>query len=425
MNVNDFDFPGILVRVVAAVIILIATAIIAKLVKAVLSKQLVKISPLHKQGDSGQTLGESLATVVSLVIWLFGLIAVLNLFNLTSVVAPIQGLLDGVLAALPGIIGAALIFFVGFILARIVREIVVTALDAAGADHWLERGQKAAGAGAQTGPDTSTSATTTSTSTLAGAGGSDIKISKVVGQLVFALILIVVSISALQVLGIDAISDPATQMLSLILNTIPLILSAAILLAIGYLIGKFVAPLLETTLRGLGTDRALADVGISTGSTSPSAVIGRVAHVAIVLFFAIAATRVLGFDEITAILDAVLEIGGQVLFGGAVIAVGVLIAGVLARLASGQAAQIIRWATIGLFVAMGLQFMGLADTIVTLAFGSVVVGAALAAALAFGLGGRDAAARQLERLQSNRPGTPGTTAGTTSTSSTAGSDPLA
>jgi len=417
MNVDDFDFPGILVRVVAAVIILIATALIAKLVKQVLSKQLVKISPLHKQGDSGQTLGESLATVVSLVIWLFGLIAVLNLFNLTSVVAPIQGLLDGVLAALPGIIGAALIFFVGFILARIVREIVVTALDAAGADHWLERGQKAAGAGAQTGPD----ATTTSTSASSGTGGSDVKISQVVGQLVFALILIVVSISALQVLGIDAISEPATQMLALILNTIPLILSAAILLGIGYLIGKFVAPLLETTLRGLGTDRALADVGISTGSTSPSAVIGRVAHVAIVLFFAIAATRVLGFDEITAILDAVLEIGGQVLFGGAVIAVGVLIAGVLARLASGQTAQIVRWATIGLFVAMGLQFMGLADTIVTLAFGSVVVGAALAAALAFGLGGRDAAARQLERLQSDRPGTPGPTA---TSGSTVGSDPL-
>ena len=115
MSTTDFDVAGILTRIVAAVIILVVTAVIARLVKSLLSKQLVKISPLHKQGDSGQSLGESLATIVSLIIWLFGLIAVLNLFNLTSVVAPIQDLLNGVLGALPGIIGAALIFFVGFI----------------------------------------------------------------------------------------------------------------------------------------------------------------------------------------------------------------------------------------------------------------------------------------------------------------------
>lgn len=416
MTVNDFDFPGILTRLVAAVLILIVTAVLAKLAKSVLGKQLVKISPLHKQGDSGQTLGESLATVVSLVVWLFGLMAVLNLFNLTSVLTPIQDLLNGVLGALPGIIGAALIFFVGFVLARIVREIVTTTMQAAGADRALERAtNQAQSHPTQTSPDADGAATHAAAST---------SISTIAGQLVFALILIVVSISALQVLGISAISGPATQMLNLILTAIPAIISAAILLAIGYFIGKFVAPLLESTLRGLGVDRTLGDVGISTGNSAPSAIIGRIAHVAIVLFFAIAATRVLGFTEITRILDTVLEIGGQVLFGGAVIAVGVLVAGALARLASGQAAQVIRWGTIGLFVAMGLQFMGLADTIVTLAFGSVVVGTAAAAALAYGLGGRDAAARQLERLQNqqNSNTSTGTPDSATSTGSSTTSD---
>lgn len=78
------------------------------------------------------------------------------------------------------------------------------------------------------------------------------KLSKIAGQVVFALILIVISISALQVLGIRAISEPATEMLSLILNTLPLIIAAAILLGLGYLIARFVAPVLETALRGLG-----------------------------------------------------------------------------------------------------------------------------------------------------------------------------
>ena len=92
--------------------------------------------------------------------------------------------------------------------------------------------------------------------------------------------------------------------------------------------------------------------------------------------------------------------GGRVLVGGAIIAAGVIIAGLLRRtIGSGTSGQIIYWATIALFVAMGLSFMGIADSIINLAFGAVVVGGALAAALAFGLGGRDAAARTLTKLE--------------------------
>ena len=50
-----------------------------------------------------------------------------------------------------------------------------------------------------------------------------------------------------------------------------------------------------------------------------------------------------------------------------------------------------------MFTAIGLTFMGLADQIVMLAFGLILGSAAVATALAFGLGGRDAAARILER----------------------------
>jgi hypothetical protein len=50
-----------------------------------------------------------------------------------------------------------------------------------------------------------------------------------------------------------------------------------------------------------------------------------------------------------------------------------------------------------LFTAIGLTFMGLADQIVMMAFGLILGAAAIATALAFGLGGRDAAGRVLER----------------------------
>jgi hypothetical protein len=72
----------------------------------------------------------------------------------------------------------------------------------------------------------------------------------------------------------------------------------------------------------------------------------------------------------------------------------------------GTATTILRYGTIILFVAIGLQYMGLADSIINLAFGSIVVGAALAAALAYGMGGRDVAHRSLERLERRMEASP-------------------
>lgn len=383
MDVNDFDFPGIIVKLVAAAVILVITWLLAGLVKRVLTKQLERVKVLQKQGADGQQLAESLGTIASLVVWLLGLTAVLNLFALTEVLAPIQSLLETILAALPGIIGAALVLFIGFVLAKIVRQLVELGLRTAGADAWVARLTERGSSGDES-------------------PAASVSISTVAGQLVFGLIMIVVSIAALQVLGIAAISVPATQMLTQILDTVPAILAAAILLAIGYFIGRLVAPILESTLRGLGVDRSLADLGVSGSSssaTAPSAVIAKVVHIAIVVFFAIAATRALALPEITEILETVLAVAGRVVFGAAVIAVGVLVANVLERVVSGRTGTYLRWLTIALFVAIGLRSMGIADSIVNLAFGAVVVGIAAAAALAFGLGGRDAAARQLEKIQ--------------------------
>jgi hypothetical protein len=99
----------------------------------------------------------------------------------------------------------------------------------------------------------------------------------------------------------------------------------------------------------------------------------------------------------------VTELGGKVIFGTLIIVVGIFLARILANLVGsgtgeGSFAQtIVRYAIIALFTAIGLTFMGLADTIVMMAFGLILGSAAVATALAFGLGGRDAAARILER----------------------------
>ncbi|MGV3555671.1 MAG: mechanosensitive ion channel [Croceibacterium sp.] len=380
----------LLEKIGLAVLVLIVTWALAKGAKWAFAKLVDNVAFFRRGTGSGQSLGESLGKIVSLLIWLFGLLVLLTVLGLGNVAGPIDTLLNNVMAFVPRLVGAGLIFFIGLMVARIVRDIIVTSLRTVDFDKWANRG----------GVDTMTGNTA---------------ISSTIGTIAYALIVVFVSIFALDVLELESVSGPASSMLQLIFDAIPRIIGAAILLGIGYLISKFVVQLLNEVLPGLGVDRAVEATDLLPDGATASNVIARVAQIAIILFFAIAATRLLGFPELTAILDQVLELGGRVIFGAVVIAVGFLIANMLARLIAGSgeaslAANVVRWVTIVLFIFMGLEFMGVGEDIVRMAFAALVVGGAVAGALAFGLGGRDWAKRKLDQLDARAGSKPkGTT----------------
>lgn len=414
---EDVDWSGVLWTVLVVVLILIVTWIIARLVRWAVAKLVSHVRFLQREGADGRAVGSSIGQIAALLVWLFGLIAVLQVLELEQVLGPLQGMLGTILDYLPNIVGAAVVFFIGYLLARIVKQILMAALGAVDFARMFGRARTvtARTTGTETAADPLTGEYDPVTGGYVAAGGeyavpevdtelerreTNARVVSVIANLAFAVIIIVVAIAALQILGISAISDPAQEMLRLILEAIPAIIAALIILGIGYLIARFAGDLLEGTLHGLGTDRAVRNLGISSGRTSPSTIIAKIAQVAIMLFFATMAAQLLGFPAITNILNEVLELLGRVLFGGAIIAVGFFIANLIQRaVGSSTAGTIFRYTTIILFVAIGLQYMGLADAIVNLAFGSLVVGAALAAALAYGLGGRDVAHRSLQRLE--------------------------
>lgn len=418
------DLWSVLAKVGLAILILLVTWIIASIVKWAIGKLVMKVPALQRDGNDGQQIGKSIGQIGSLLVWLLGLIAVLQLFNLDQVLSPLQGLLDGIFGFLPNIIGAGVIFFIGFVFAKIAKQLVQTALNAVDMTKLTSKfqslGDRATGV---VDSSTGTAPQQNNINAQQAAYGqpqqgqpgqgqpgqpgqpqnpnaeANAKISSLAGNLVFGIIIIVVAISALQVLGIAAISQPAQQMLQLFLNAIPAIIAAGILLAIGGVIAKFLGNLLEEVLRGVGTDRAVDSIGIVPEGTSASSVITKIVQVAIMIFFAIMATRMLGFPEITNILNEILDLGGSVLFGAAIIAAGFLIAALIGKfITNSLASKVLRYSAIALFIAMGLRYMGLADSIINLAFGAVVIGGAAAAALAFGLGGRDAAAKMLGKV---------------------------
>ena len=386
----------ILQKAAFVIVTLIVTWALAKLAKWAFAKLVDNVAFFREHNtESGETMGSALGRIIALLIWLVGLIVILGILGLGDVILPLQGLLENVVDIIPNVIGAAILFFVGLVIAKIARDITVTALQTFDFDKWINRG----------GGETLT---------------GNPRLSKTLGTIVYAVIAIFFTIAALDVLDIRAISGPASDMLSLILRAIPLIIGAAILLGIGYLVSRFVVDLIKNIMVGFGADQAFGSTELLPGNITLSSVVARVAQIAIILFFAIAATRLLGFPELTALLGEILELAGQVIFGAVVILAGFLIARMLARMIggteeSGLAATVIKWATIILFTFMGLTFMGIGEEIVQLAFGALVIGAAVAGALAFGIGGREWAGRKLEQLDdkarehaSRSPGSPAT-----------------
>jgi hypothetical protein len=361
-------------KVGLAVIILVITWALAKAAKWAFAKLVDRIGFLQRETGTGESVGVSMGKIVSLIIWLFGLLGVLQVLELNAVAGPINNLLSNIMDFLPNLSGAGILAYVGFLIAGIVRDLVVTTAQTLNVDRFANMASKG-----------EVEEVTGSTA-----------ISKTLGIIAYVFIAIPVAIGALGVLNIASISGPATDMLDMVMAAITRIIAAAVLLGLGYVISKFVVGILSELLEGLGVDRSLGATGLLGEGASASGIIARVVQIAIILFFAIAATRMLGFPELTAILNEVLELGSRVVFGAVVIGAGFLIANMLAKLIEGTPGAIVRWATIIIFTFMGISYTGVGDIITETAFSALVIGAAMAGALAFGLGGREWAARKLE-----------------------------
>ncbi len=373
----EFD-PATAKQIALAAITILVTWVLAKVAKWVFARLVDRIGFLQNVSGSGESVGQSLSKIVGLLIWLFGLIAVLTIFQLTSVIEPVQTLLNNIMGFIPNLIGAGLIFFVGAMVARIVKQLIETTLSTVNFDKWANKG----------GVDDVT-------------GNS--KISGVIGTIVYVLIIVPVAIAALDQLGIESISGPAIELLETIAGAIPLVIGAALVLGIAFFIARWIADLIEDVLPGLGLDQSVGAIGILPNGMTASSLISKAVTVAIMIFGAIAATKLLNFPELTNILKTVLALGGKVLFGAVIIAAGFFIANILANFASEGSAKIIRYGTVFVFAAMGLSYMEVGGPITQYGPLAIIIGATVAGAIAFGLGGRDAASRVLDNMQGDKP----------------------
>jgi len=361
---------GALGQALIGLAILVIGLLLVKFFVGILKKMLARFPSLQREQADGSVtdLAAPIASLFKAILTILVLMAVLEYFGLTNVLDPLKEMVKEFAAVLPNIIGAGVIGYAGWVIARIVSQLAGVALGKA--DELLaER-----------------------------TGNTEISVAGFGSALVFAAILLPIVVAALGVLNIPAISDPASAMIQKLMAAVPNIIGATIVLVVVYFAARFVVFVLSGILEGMKINALPSKLGIKglfTESFTPLRLIGGAIMFFSMLAAAAAAVSILGIDVVSVVFANVLNFGGGLLIGGLILIIGNYLGSLayskLSAHGSEVMANIARVAILGLVLAMGLRAMGLADNIVTMAFGFTLGSVAVAAAIAFGLGGRDAA----------------------------------
>jgi len=393
-------FQAYLPNAIKAVGLMILALVLARLVSEFIRKRVNRsrlglAANRDALGPGNPSLGKSLGAAAFWIILLLFIPTIVNLLGLGQVLAPVNSMVATVMAYLPHVIGFAIIISIGFVIATVARHAVTSLLSAAPIDHAARRIEI----------------------------GDFIKgkeIARALGLIVYVLILIPTFIIGLEALSIKSISEPLTVMLQTMLNAIPSIIAAVLILFVFTLFARAVRSLIISVLTGMGFDSFWRQLGIAieqqadeetaaqsmkTPLTSPTVIAANIAMAAMLIVGAITAAEQLNIDPLSTALSQILAVGGQILLGSIVILAGIpisrFVANTLQRTSDARSelvATVVQWGIMVLVTAIGIREMGLGEDIIFAGFILILGAAAVAAALAFGLGGRGAAARFLERL---------------------------
>jgi len=366
-------------RIGGAAIILVIAWVIAKILKMLIVKGLglVKFDEKLSKYFRGKP-SEIIAGITFYLVLLFALPPFLEALRLTSVTSPLSDMWGKFTGIFPNLLAAAIIMVIGFFIAKIVREILVNLL----AGFGIDRGAEKIGIDKTLGK---------------------LKLSGMVGTIIYVLVIIPVLIAALDALNIPAVSTPGRDMLAVVLNKLPSIFAASIIIILAIVIGKIIQNLLTQILTGLGFDRLLEGLGAKkVGQKTPSQVVGVIAFIYILFFAVMEAAEVLNFPMLSNLSSQFIAFAFKVVLAVIILGAGILVGNWVKGLLQGATkerpfiANFAKAAIVIFALAIALQNLGIANEIVTLAFGLLLGSIAISAAIAFGVGSREIAGREME-----------------------------
>jgi len=212
---------------------------------------------------------------------------------------------------------------------------------------------------------------------------------------------------------------PVREMLTRILAYLPVLLGALIILIVGWIIAKVIRRIIDWLLKTVRFDAMADKTGITEvlrkGDLKITAreVVSGLVYWLIMIMVLVMTVDALGLPKAADVLASLFAYVPKVIAALLVLVVAMFLASFVSgivRTAAGNAnlpkpeifAGISRWAIIIFAVTVALEQLGIAPLLVTATFNIILGGVCLALALAFGLGGKDAAARYLEELRERR-----------------------
>lgn len=395
LEVIGANLQNVLIALGLTVAALITARLVSEFVRKRVDNSKIGIAANRETIKPGSpSLGKSLGSAIFWLILLFFMPWVLTFLGLAELLEPLNSMMVTISEYLPRIAIFGFIVSIGFVMATVARRAVTSLIAAAPIDHAAKRvdiGDLIKGT----------------------------EIARALGLIVYVLILIPAVIVALEALAIASISQPLTSMLQTMLSAIPSIIAAVLVIFVFTLFARVVRSLVISFLTGVGFDGFWDQLGIAVDHhegdaakpaarapyISPTIIVANIAMAAMLIVGAITAADQLNFGPVSSALTEILSVAGQILLGSVVILAGIpvsrFVANMIRRTGDARSALVataVQWGILVLVTAIGIREMGLGEDIIFAGFVLILGAASLAAALAFGIGGRGAAARFLERL---------------------------
>jgi len=369
-----------------ALLIIIVGYFVAKLISGLVRKVLGRtnldnrLSNLLGKDSSGAEKG--IATFLFYLMMLFIVVFALTQADQEEAVAPLNEILTQILAFIPRLIAAAVIGFVAWIFATLVKNILVGVLSASKVDERL--------------------------------GMEETKpITNGIGMIAFFGIILLMLPTALAALEMDEISQPIGDMVDQIFAYVPSLFSGIILFAIGYLIAVIVQKVLFNILSSIGVDALPSKLGYKGGDLIAgrplSLVISYVAMATILVVIGAQAIATMKLGFISDLAQDFVPGYFRILAAIIIFAVAIYVANIVGQLIEPQSAFWAKFTRIAILVFLGavaLQKANISsltnDTfqlLITAAIYASAFALGVGGAIALGLGGREKAKSVLDNLK--------------------------
>ena len=387
-SVKEF-FQNLLDQVpnfISALLLLLVAFVVATIVKSIVGGILKKFNAeafLARFGIRDTETNSSIDFVAKLayfVVFLLFLPGVFEKVGMHSISTPISNLVNSFINAIPNIVSAIIILIAGLFVAKIIKQLLLPLLRVFKVDDLqIKFGIVAT---------------------------ENNLFSNVIANVLYGLMVLVVVVSAVEKLGVAAISGPANAIVSTVFATLPKVLGAIAVIALGLFIAKLVGRILYNLLASVGTDNLVEKItGNSEKKVYLSWILSEVVRYVIIVIFIVQGINMLELAILTSIGATIIAylpavVSAILIFGVGMFAAKIASEAIVKKNAAAKATALA--AKVAIYVVTAficLSQLGIAGAMVETTFILIVAAVCVASAIAFGIGGRTFAANTLAKLE--------------------------